>query len=158
MDRKMIKKRSGLDSSPINVYYRPTKPKTDHPKVKVLKKGQMISGVYEHTFVDKEFNTETFLINTETEGKITLKGGRGLSADMAGIPRGTYVEITFQGLGKAKPGKRPPFLFEVAHEEFDAKVAAAKKKTEDARKAEALSEESALDEVDDSADEEDLTF
>lgn len=156
-ERKMVK-RSRTSSDPINFYYQPGKITKPHPKVKQLKKGQVIAGQYETSFVNEEWGTKTHLIKTEAEGKVTVKGGQGLNDDMEGIPRGTYVEITYRGTGKAKPGRRPPYIFDVEHEEFDEKAAKAKS-SKAAPTEEELEEESPLDEVSEALDEEeDLTF
>jgi hypothetical protein len=107
------RKVSGVDSDPINFYYQYKKPDKPHDKVKVMTKGQEWRGVYQFTFVDEEYQSKTHLIKTENEGKITIKGSTGLNNSLSTLGVGKEVRIVYLGTGKRKPGRKPPYLFDV---------------------------------------------
>lgn len=113
MKRTMKTLRSGKND-PINFYYQYVPADPPHKKVKVIKKNQTLAGTYEHTFVKSDDGVvyKTYLIKTEAEGNITVKGCTGLS-DLDGLTRGTYVELTYLGLGKKKGKRSAPFLWKV---------------------------------------------
>lgn len=112
MSRNMQAFKAGVsDGEPINFYYQFKEPAEPHPKVKVMKKGTQLAGSYEHTFVEGKY--QTHLIKTDKEGKVTLKGCTSLNKFFATLSKGTYVEVTYKGKGKAKKGSNPPFLFDL---------------------------------------------
>lgn len=109
---------SGL--TPVKTYYQFNAPETPNPKynVKVIQKGQEISGKYVDVIFDKEFNpekpTQTHVIETFNEGKVTIKGCTSLNVALAEIGIGNLTSIVYQGKGKpSKPGRKPPYLFDV---------------------------------------------
>jgi hypothetical protein len=103
-----------VDSEPINFYYQYKKPDKPHDKVKVITKGQQWKGVYQYMFVDEEYeNSKTHLLRTEAEGKITIKGATSLNNKLASLGFGKEVRIVYLGTGKRKPGRKPPYLFDV---------------------------------------------
>lgn len=104
----------GGDGLPIVAYYQFAEPEEPNDKVRVLKKGDKIVGVYEHTFVQKVDSIEyrNHLIRT-AEGKVTIKGSTGLNNTLANIEKMTPVLIEYMGKGKKKPGRKPPHLFDV---------------------------------------------
>lgn len=90
----------------------------DHEKVHELKKGQVILGKYQHTFVEDNF--QTHLIEETDVGNVTIKGcssiNEALNPGGVKIPRNTKVRITYLGKGKKNPKfptRRPPFLFDI---------------------------------------------
>ena len=101
------------DESPINWYYQFKKPETPHEKVKVLKKGQKITGEYLHTFAGEAGMFVNHLIKSDTEGKITIKGCTSLNRALSQLSRGDKVEIVYLGTGEAQKGRRAPYLFDV---------------------------------------------
>lgn len=108
MSEKMIKI-SGGGREPIDTYYQ-FKP-AEHPKVKVLAKGQEIVGVFEYTHVEGMYKNH--IIKTENEGKVQVKGCFSLNTRLETLSVGARVKIVYLGKGKAKPNKLPPYLFEV---------------------------------------------
>ena len=119
-ERKLTRMKSeSMDNDPIVAYFQMKQPEKPHPKVKVLKKGQKLTGTYEHTFVDGKYSNH--LIKTD-KGKITIKGCKAL-AGLATLAKGTYVEITYKGEGVAKKGNKAPYLFTVDWDDSNAGAA-----------------------------------
>lgn len=117
-ERKMEKLGGGstTEREPILAYYKFKEPNPEYPKEKQFKKGDSFKGTYQHTFIkttDDGYVYKDHLIKDESKGQLTLANCTALS-DLEGLARGTYVEIEYLGKGKAKPGKRPPYLFSVS--------------------------------------------
>jgi hypothetical protein len=131
MSEQWQKRQTGtaIDDSPIMAYYQFKAVDEDKAsemkpeqlkKIKVLKKDQEFVGTFQHTFVDKEYKNDKgeFVINahvikTDNEGKITIKGASTLNAGLAGVPVGTKVKVVYLGKGKARKGRKAPYLFDV---------------------------------------------
>lgn len=109
MSERKMKTLSNGDSEPVIAYYQMKKPDVEHPKVRVLKKGDKLAGIYQHTFIDGEYKSH--LIRTE-EGKVTIKGCTSLNDNFAKTAKGTYVEVTYKGLGPKKAGRKAAYLFQ----------------------------------------------
>lgn len=113
-------KKISANLEPIKTYYQFNLPEEPNEKynIVVLKKGQEINGKYVHVFLDKEYNPEkpsqTHVIQTFTEGKVTVKGCTSLNIALEEIGIGGLVSVVYQGKGKAvKKGRKPPYLFDV---------------------------------------------
>ena len=116
--RKMESYGKEFKQDPINVYYQYKQPLNKegnsvvNSKIRVLKKGDTIFGEYLHTFEKGMFKTH--LIKTEIEGTVTVKGNKKLNSFVQDrCKRGTYVELTYKGEGKALEGQRPPFMWDL---------------------------------------------
>lgn len=109
----MKTKVGGVDKSPIVAYYQFEE--HDHPKVRVLQKGDSVIGRYDHRFTNENDDGFTFTSNLlmTAEGKVTIKGGVILNGALDKAGKGAIVEATYTGLGKKQQGKRRAYLFDV---------------------------------------------
>lgn len=112
-ERKISSSGKEFDQTPITTYFQFEPAKTAHEKVKVLKKGQEIRGEYQHTFINEEFDTQTHLFKLDTGEKVTVRGCTSLNTALDTLSKGANVRLVFLGKGKAKPGRRPPWIFDV---------------------------------------------
>lgn len=73
---------------------------------KTLKKGQVVAGTYLGSYRSGTFNTLTFKVKLEADGRtIGLSGGGQLAKKMANVAEGQYVEVTYDGQSKIKSGQ-----------------------------------------------------
>lgn len=118
--RKMTRVSSSsgsYDKRPIDFYYQYKPSESPHPKVKVLQKGDTFAGKYLWTFTDVNEGFQNHLIEDETNGKVSIKGATILNNALAEVPKGTYIEMTYDGTGEKKKGRRPPYLWTIDIEE-----------------------------------------
>jgi uncharacterized protein with NRDE domain len=98
---------------------------------KNLKKGQTVAGTYLGSYRSGTFNSLTFKIKLESDGRlIGLSGGGQLAKKMANVPEGSYVEVTYDGQSAIKSGqfkgtKAHNFRVAVAADALETSAAAA---------------------------------
>jgi hypothetical protein len=74
-------------------------------KPKEMTEGQVLAGRYAGAKVFGDYDNPTFLIEQEDGSTVGLNSTSKLSRLMEKIPKGSYVEITYEGTGIAEKGK-----------------------------------------------------
>jgi len=109
-----VKAQSTFDDSPIVAQYQP-KPLPEGVKTKTpviqLKKGQALTGYYLMTFTNKDNGIKTHLLKLDDGRKVTYAGYTNINDQFAVVEKGARIRVTFDGIGRKKPGRRAPFLF-----------------------------------------------
>lgn len=89
----------GGGGEPIKVFYQLNEPKPGKelgPEGRVLRKDDVILGIYEGSFITKKFSTTYYKIRT-AEGLVAVPGPTQLRNAMAKVALNAEVQITYRG-------------------------------------------------------------
>ena len=103
---------SKFEKVPLKAAYQYAKSEGAPDWVKVLKPGTQIMGTYTGTYTNPETSQKTHYFDS-TEGRISVSGRTVLNNAIAKAKPGDSLRVTYKGLGKRVPGRKPPHLFDV---------------------------------------------